>query len=124
MVPPAFQPPQTPPGRFIGQAIKPVIIDTSGMAVGKPGIPTVFVWQGERYRIVRILDQWRETSPCSHGSDERYVRKHWLRIQAETGDIMRLYFERQTRHGRRRGRKSPRWFLFSIEENTQAGPTE
>jgi hypothetical protein len=108
--------PNTDPGRFIGQPIQPVTIDTAGMALGSPGTPTVFNWQDERYRILEILEQWRETSPCSHGSAERYVRKHWLRVKTECGSVMRLYFERSTRHGRKRNARSPRWFLFSIEK--------
>lgn len=100
--------------RFVGEALKPVAgtFDTARMAAGEPGLPDAFVWRGACVRIARVLAAWRETAPCRHGSGERYVSKHWFDVQTESGEIMRLYFER-----RARGRAlSARWRLFSVEK--------
>jgi phosphoribosylglycinamide formyltransferase-1 len=99
--------------RFVGEAIKPVAatFDTAHMASGGPGLPEMFVWRDARVRVARVLNTWRETAPCRHGSGERYVSKQWFDVQTEQGETMRLYFER-----RARGRAlSARWWLFSVE---------
>ena len=62
--------------------------------------------------MARVLNEWRETAPCRHGSGERYVSKHWFEVQTETGETMRLYFERRARSRA----LSARWWLFSVEE--------
>lgn len=101
--------------RFVGEALKPVAetFDTSRMAAGGPGLPEEFTWRGERVRVAHVLNAWRETAPCRHGSGERYVSKHWFDIRTTNGETMRIYFER-----RARGRTlSARWWLFSMERN-------
>ena len=99
---------------FIGEDLKPVAstFDTSRMAVGEPGLPGEFVWQGDVVKIAAVLRTWRETGPCRHGSGERYVRKHWYEVQDATGRIFKLYFERTARRRARGGR----WQLFSVRE--------
>ncbi len=107
--------------RFVGEALKPVAetFDTGRMAAGGPGLPREFVWRAQRVRISRVLDAWRETAPCRHGSGERYVSKHWFDLAMEDGRLMRVYFER-----RARGRAlSARWWLFSVE-TSGAGPSD
>ena len=102
--------------RFVGEALKPVAetFDTARMATGGPGLPEEFLWRGERVRVAQILNAWRETAPCRHGSGERYVGKHWFDVRTANNETMRLYFER-----RARGRAlSARWWLFSVETNT------
>jgi len=99
--------------RFVGEALKPVAetFDTGRMASGGPGLPHEFVWRGERVRVAKVLNEWRETAPCRHGSGERYASKHWFAVETEGGQVMTLYFER-----RARGRAlSARWWLFSVE---------
>jgi phosphoribosylglycinamide formyltransferase-1 len=99
--------------RFVGEALKPVAdtFDAARMAAGGPGLPAAFMWRGACIRVARVLNTWRETAPCRHGSGERYVSKQWYDVQAESGETMRLYFER-----RARGRAlSARWWLFSVE---------
>jgi hypothetical protein len=102
-----------PPGKeaFIGEAIAPD--DTSfsapAMATGQPGLPRTFSWRGEKFSVLEVLEEWRECGNCRHGSGERYVRKHWFRIQTTENLEMRIYFERQ---GRSSG--GPRWRLYSI----------
>ena len=47
---------------------------------------------------------------CRHGSHEMYDRKHWYEVVTVSDGIMKLYFDRQPRGGK----KEPRWWLFSI----------
>jgi phosphoribosylglycinamide formyltransferase-1 len=100
--------------RFISEAIKPITqtADTSRMAVGEPGLPREFVWQGRTVTVRAVLRSWRETGKCRHGSPEMYVRKHWYEVATASDGIMKLYFKRQPRGGR----KGARWWLFSIRD--------
>lgn len=107
---------------FVSEPIKPVVstIDPTAMAMGGPGLPREFVWCGEPLGIVAVLRTWRETGPCTHGSLESYVRKHWFEVQTTGNRRARIYFERQPR-GRDR---IMRWWLFSIEHgNGETQPT-
>ena len=99
--------------RFVGEALQPVkgTFDAGRMAAGGPGLPEAFMWRGACVRIARVLNAWRETAPCRHGSDERYVSKHWFDVQTENAETMRLYFERRVR----KHALSARWWLFSVE---------
>jgi hypothetical protein len=45
-----------------------------------------------------------------------YVRKHWFEIATTGNGMMKLYFVRQPR----RGRKDARWWLLSICEEEKA----
>ena len=85
--------------RFVGEALQPVTatFDAGRMAAGGPGLPRAFVWRGVRVGVARVLNEWKETAPCRHGSGERYVSKHWFEIQTEAGETMKLYFERRAR---------------------------
>lgn len=104
---------------FLCESIKPVVesADTRKMAIGQPGLPQRFIWLGVEYSIDKVFEQWRETSPCSHGSGERYVKKHWFRFRTTTGIEMTAYFERQARRG---GSRKSRWWLHSASASTQA----
>ena len=98
---------------FIGERIEPAreALDTRRMAVGEPGLPTRFTWRGREYEVERLLEKWKTTGPCSHGSDEQYVRKHWFRVRTTSGEEMKVYFERQARSGRER---KARWWLYTV----------
>ena len=102
--------------RFIDEAIEPVVAtsDTARMAAGEPGLPGEFIWRGRTLKVAAVLRTWRETGPCRHGSGEMYVRKHWYEILMATGEIMKIYFERQPRRGTKH--KGERWWLFSMSE--------
>ncbi len=106
--------------RFISEAIKPLTetADTSRMATGEPGLPHKFVWRGRTVTVTAVLHSWRETGKCRHGSPEMYVRKHWYEVVTASDSIMKLYFERQARGGR----KGARWWLFSIREPEENPP--
>lgn len=99
---------------FIGEAIEPVpgTQDTRGMSRGAPGLPQRFRWRGREYAVAAVLETWKETGDCTHGSGEQYVRRHWFRIRTTSGEEMRLYFERRARSSRERKK---RWWLYAVE---------
>lgn len=97
---------------FISESIKPVIatIDTAPMATGAPGLPREFTWRGKPLHVAAVLRTWKETSPCTHGGSEVYVRKHWFEIQTPTNQTARIYFERKAKSRN----ITKRWWLYSI----------
>ncbi len=103
--------------QFISAAIQPVAgtFDASQMAAGEPGLPWQFRWKTQTISVARVLKTWRETGPCHHGSGERYVRKHWFEVLTDSGDKMKIYFERQPRSPRNRSR----WWLFTIDPSQE-----
>lgn len=100
-------------GRFISEPIEPMAgtEDTSAMARGEPGLPKRFRWRDREHTVVRVITTWRETSPCDHGSDERYVRKHWFHVETDNGSQMKIYFERRARTKRE---MKVRWWLHTL----------
>ena len=103
--------------QFVSAAIEPVVetLDAARMSTGEPGLPRQFRWGSQIIGIARVLKTWRETGPCHHGSGERYVRKHWFEVLTDSGEIMKIYFERQPRS---RNNKS-RWWLFTIGQSEE-----
>jgi len=100
--------------QFVSAAIQPVVgtIESTRMSIGEPGLPRQFRWGSQTIRIVSVLQTWSETGPCRHGNGERYTRKHWFEVVTDSGDTMKIYFERQARS---RQIKS-RWRLFTIDK--------
>lgn len=98
--------------RFISERIlpDPESFDARGTAFGEPALPLRFSWRDRTVEVEEILDTWKDTGPCSHGSDEKYVRKHWFRVRTTEGDEMRIYFERQARSKRE---QKARWWLYT-----------
>jgi phosphoribosylglycinamide formyltransferase-1 len=96
---------------FIGEGITPedMSFSVSPMAMGKPGLPRQFSWKGRGFSVIEVLEEWKESGACRHGSGERYVRKHWFRVRTTENLEMKIYFERQ---GRSSG--GSRWRLYSI----------
>ena len=84
---------------FVGEAILPEesSFAVSPMATGLPGLPRQFSWKGKSYFVTEVMEEWKEAGHCSHGSGERYVRKHWFRVKTSEAIEMRIYFERQGR---------------------------
>jgi len=99
--------------KFVSEPIKPVAgtFNTGAMARGEPGLPARFVWRRKEYTVLRILDKWKETSPCKSGGKEKYVRKHWYKVETDSGEIMKVYFERKSLP---RGQRKIRWWLYSM----------
>ena len=83
--------------QLIGEPITPITewVDTSRMAPGDPGLPERFIWRGGEIVVAEMLERWKDTGPCHHGSGERYVRKHWFRIRTTDGRVTNPHFERQ-----------------------------
>ncbi|HWV99124.1 MAG TPA: DUF6504 family protein [Candidatus Acidoferrum sp.] len=96
---------------FIGEPITPedMSFSPSPMATGKPGLPRKFSWKGKTFAVLEVLEEWKESGDCRHGSGERYVRKHWFRVRTAEGPELKLYFERQARSS-----GGSRWRLYSI----------
>lgn len=101
--------------KFVSEAIKPVdsSFDTSAMLSGAPGLPQKFTWRKKAYTVATVVKSWTSTGPCTHGSEEQYVRKHWYMIRTEDGAEMRIYFERKPRAGQNK----KRWWLASISRD-------
>ena len=99
--------------QFISERIEPCAdsFAASRMATGEPGLPSVFSWRGDRYEIGRVVRQWKESSPCRHGSTERYLRKHWYLVETTDGTMMKVYFERQARS---KSQTRLRWWLYTV----------
>jgi hypothetical protein len=106
---------------FIGEGITPadVSFSASTMATGKPGLPRKFSWKDKSFSVLEVLEEWKESGDCRHGSGERYVRKHWFRVKTSEGHEMKIYFERQ---GRSSG--GARWRLYSIRSSGPSVATE
>lgn len=99
------------PERFVGGAIAPErgSYAVAAGAPGEPGLPMAFAWDGVDYEVLEVLEKWKDTGSCRHGSGERYVRKHWYRVRVTGGLEMKLYFERTARSG-----SKVRWHLYSV----------
>jgi hypothetical protein len=107
--------------RFISEAIEPLPedFDFSQSAAGEPAIPRRFQWRSETLELVEVTRRGKSTSPCTHGSSERYVRRHWYDIITGDGRRLRIYFDRQAGSSRRRKR---RWWIYSQFEADGASP--
>ena len=100
---------------FISESIIPLFDGETVRTVvpGEPVLPSGFVWRKQEYRVDTLLSVWKEDGPCSHGSGEQYLRKHWYKLRMTDGREMEIYFERQARSSRQR---KQRWWLFSISD--------
>jgi len=101
--------------KLISEAVEAVFdggAEDRPVAAGEPVTPQALVWRGTRYPVLRVLSSGRDLGPCTHGSGERYVRRHWYRIETTDGAVLRVYFERRPRI---RGKAGRRWWLYSIE---------
>ncbi len=110
------------PSSFVSEPITPVdaSFDSASMARGEPGLPRKFLWREKEFLVAEVLDQWKEYGGCTHGSGERYLRKHGYRIRTTDGSVLRLYFQRS--FGRASSRTTSRWWLQSIGEGGACSP--
>ena len=88
--------------------------DTAGMARGEAGLPHKFRWRGKDYAVDAVLEQGKQYGSCTHGSGERYVRRHSYRVRTTDGTVFRLYFLRSFGRGKFQMRR--RWRIQSVEE--------
>jgi len=98
---------------FVGESIEPVAeaIDSARMATGEPGLPRRFRWRGAEHTIVEVIESRRETGACTHGSGERYVRRHWYRVRTGDGTEMKISFDRRSANARQ---MRDAWRLHSL----------
>lgn len=101
--------------RFVSELIIPVkgTFDTKAMSRGEPGFPARFYWGRMEYTVGKIVQKWKEPTPCKSGSREKYVRKHWYKIVTTNGVVMKIYFERKSMP---KGQTKRRWWLYSVME--------
>jgi hypothetical protein len=106
--------------KFIGEELKavPGTFDAAAMARGEPGLPLRFTWRSTQYHVVAVIEKWKSTGPCRHGSDELYVRRHWFKIRTEPRAEMTVYCDRQAKERRR---PKARWWIYSV---AGGGPAE
>ncbi len=109
--------------QFVSEPIVPVpgSMEPGAMSTGTPGLPREFSWRGEEYQVAAVLEEWRETGPCTHGGGEQYVRRHWFRVRTSSGQEMKLYFDRKQRSTREKKR---RWWLHSLVEDGAKNSSE
>lgn len=102
--------------QLISEPLTPLLgeVDARRVVIGAPLLPTKFLWRGVEYTVAEVLEEWKETGPCHHGSGERYVRKHWYKLRTANGLVMKVYFERQARTARQR---KQRWWLYTVCES-------
>ncbi len=70
---------------------------TESMATGVPGVPRRFTVQGTPYEVARVLGIRKDTGPCTSGSGERYVRRHFFDVETTSGERMTLSVSRGTK---------------------------
>ena len=99
---------------FISEPIKPIKDsgDLQGMQRGETGLPGRFSWRDEEFAIAPVLKSWKEDGTCKSGNTDRYLRKHWYKIQTDQGRQMTLYFERQPRSA---SQNKSRWWLYTVD---------
>jgi hypothetical protein len=95
--------------QFVSEAIEPLFgtFDPAAMSRGEPGLPARFTWRGAEYRVARIEQTWKTSTP---DRGEMYLRRHWFRVRCASGEMMTLYCERQSKNRRR---PKARWWLYS-----------
>jgi Domain of unknown function (DUF6504) len=102
-----------PAEQFVSETITPDAgtFGVAAMARGEPGLPAGFVWRGGHYAIAELLSSWKSNGTT--GEALQYLRRHWYKVRADSGQIMTIYCLRQAKD------KHKRWCLYSVE-----GPTE
>lgn len=87
--------------------------ETSRMAQGEPGVPAGFRWRKQDYHVKAVRASGRNWGDCTHGSGERYVRRHTYEVLTEEGLTFRISFQRTFG-------KSPvsrhRWWIHGVAD--------
>lgn len=109
--------PKAPSDRLVSEPVTPVpgSFHADSMAAGEPGVPLAFSWRGTQYRVKRVLDGWKNLRSCRNGSGEKYVNKHFFRVETESGDVMTLYRART-------GSKQDSWILYTMQNKPETQP--
>ena len=102
---------------FISEPIdpEPGSFSTELMARGLAALPGAFTWRGRRYEVVECLDHFKETSnEGGSAQGERYLRRQVFHVRLDTGEMAKLYVQRQPPAGASRRAAKRRWYLYSI----------
>lgn len=105
-----------PVAELISEAITPVpgAFDTVAMSRGEPGLPKAFDWRDNRFRVVEVLDRWKQSS-AEGGTGERYLRRHCYRLKMDDDSVWIVYFTRQSPKGASPRTARQRWFMYTLE---------
>ena len=97
---------------FVSEPLIPVqgTFDAGAMSRGEPGLPGAFTWRDQEFRVARLMSKWKST-----GTDrgETYLRRHWYRVQTESGERMTIYCQRNHANPRRR------WWVYSVTRDSK-----
>lgn len=98
---------------FVSEQIEPVKdTDWFGeVAVGEPLLPRRFVWREQEYVIARVVETWKQLGACWSGGSDKYLRKHFYRLETTSGDEMVVYFRRKPFS---QAQSKQRWWLYSF----------
>jgi hypothetical protein len=86
--------------------VDPGTADVRAMARGEPGLPTGFRWRGRHYQIAGVIETWKSNADAGEGKG--YLRRHWYKVLATSGEVFTLYCLRRTT-----GRKH-QWWVYSV----------
>ena len=103
--------------QFISEPIdpEPGSFNTDMMISGLASLPRAFTWRGRRYQVVECLEHAKESAPERGVADgERYLRRQVFTVRLDSGEVARLYVQRQPPRGASRQAAKKRWFLYSI----------
>ncbi len=103
--------------QFISEPIdpEPGSFSTELMARGLAALPGAFTWRGRRYEVVECLEHFKETSnEGASAQGERYLRRQVFHVRLDTGQLAKLYIQRQCAAGASRRAAKRRWYLYSI----------
>ena len=108
-----------PSAEFISEPLKPdrLTFDAAAMATGVPGLPTGFQWRDQHFEIATVESSWKECEPCTHGSAERYLRKHFWKLRTKSGEVLTVYALRKVKRGEN---PKARWWLYTIGQPASA----
>jgi hypothetical protein len=114
------------PVRFIGEPVQVRFVRPPRLEK-VPDCPDGFVWRGETYRIVALLNEWHDygrQGRMEHNMRPRRmalaarrgswgVGRDYFRVRTDTDQVFELYYDRSpSRTGSRKGG----WFLFQEME--------
>lgn len=101
-----------------------VFFDTPPLFEKAPPCPSSFEWRGERFRVLKLLSEWRDyrrrgrmarnmSAPHLQQASQKgswgVGRFHFV-IQVEGGRVFEIYYDRAPARG---GERKGAWFLFA-----------
>jgi hypothetical protein len=98
------------PVKFIGEEIE-VSFDKTPQYEKMPPCPDGFRWQGEDYRVIELLNEWRDFSrkgEIARNMQPQHARRasvvgswgvgrFFFRVKVESGKIFDLYYDRSVK---------------------------